>query len=471
MPLFRPPTRKEASSLIVGLVGLSDLLMVGCAGIFAFALRASNSALPGYYGIAIAAGAILAINANQIAGLYSFEDLRRFSTQVIKLSGTWSLVALLLVAASYITKTSEDYSRIWAVTWFFMGYVGMVLARVFAVRQIDSWHEEGRLARRVAIVGAGEKGERLIAHLQRMSPSDVMLVGIYDERSTRVASDILGVPLRGDLHDLVALTRREQIDEIIIALPGSAGERVHHVLEALRTVTVDIKLCPDTVGVHLPMLGIDYLGGLALMNIHRHALSGWNRIFKGLEDRILALAGLIVLSPLLLLVALAIKLDSAGPVFFRQRRLGFNNDEFYVLKFRTMTVTEDDPNAITQATRTDPRVTRVGAILRRTSIDELPQLLNVLRGEMSLVGPRPHAMAHNRQYAEIVDQYLGRHRVKPGITGWAQVNGLRGETDTLEKMRQRVEYDLYYIDNWSLLFDLRILLLTPFVGFVNKNAY
>jgi putative colanic acid biosynthesis UDP-glucose lipid carrier transferase len=219
------------------------------------------------------------------------------------------------------------------------------------------------------------------------------------------------------------------------------------------------------------MLGIDYLGGLALMNIHRHALSGWNRVFKGLEDRILALAGLIVLSPLLLLVALAIKLDSAGPVFFRQRRLGFNNDEFYVLKYRTMMVAEDDPNAITQATRADPRVTRVGAILRRTSIDELPQLLNVLRGEMSLVGPRPHAIAHNRQYAEIVDQYLGRHRVKPGITGWAQVNGLRGETDTLEKMRQRVEYDLYYIDNWSLLFDLRILLLTPFVGFVNKNAY
>jgi putative colanic acid biosynthesis UDP-glucose lipid carrier transferase len=172
-----------------------------------------------------------------------------------------------------------------------------------------------------------------------------------------------------------------------------------------------------------------------------------------------------------LLIAAAIKSSGAGPVFFRQHRLGFNNDEFVVLKFRTMRVAEDDPRTISQATRRDPRVTRLGAFLRRTSLDELPQLFNVLRGEMSLVGPRPHAMAHNRQYAEILDQYLGRHRVKPGITGWAQVNGLRGETDTLEKMRQRVQYDLYYIDNWSLWFDLRILALTPFVGFVNKNAY
>ncbi|MFN4281750.1 MAG: undecaprenyl-phosphate glucose phosphotransferase [Alphaproteobacteria bacterium] len=470
MPLFRPPTRKEAASLIVGLVGLADVVAVAVAGVVAYALR-EDLALPSYYAIAIAAGALLAFNANQLAGLYNFDDLRQFSAQVAKLSASWGTVVLLLVAASYVTKTSGDYSRIWAVTWLFMGYAGMVLARVFAVRQIDDWHEEGRLARRVAIVGAGEKGERLVRHLKAMAAADVELVGIYDDRATRVQPDIDGVPLRGKLDDLVALTRHEQIDEIIIALPGQAGDRLNHVLEQLRTVTVDVKLCPDTVGVHLPMLGIDYLGGLALLNIHRHALSGWNRIFKGIEDRVLAAAGLVVLSPLLLLVALAIKLDSKGPVFFKQRRLGFNNDEFQVLKFRSMSVIEDDPAMIAQATPRDPRVTRVGAFIRRTSIDELPQLINVLRGEMSLVGPRPHAIAHNTQYAEIVDQYLGRHRVKPGITGWAQVNGLRGETDTLEKMRQRVQYDLYYIDNWSLWFDLRILLLTPFVGFVNKNAY
>ena len=471
MPLFRPPSRKEAASLIVGLVGAADLVAVAAAGFFAFALRANGAELPTYYAIAIGVGALLALNANQVAGLYSFEDLRRFATQVAKLLATWSVVALLLSALSYITKTSEDYSRVWAITWFLMGFAGMVLIRVFAVRRMEAWYEEGRLARRVAIVGGGEKGVRLVQHLQAQATADVTLIGIFDDRATRIAGDINGVPVRGKLEDLVAATRNEPIDEIIIALPGSAGDRLQHVLEALRTVTVDIKLCPDTVGIHLPMLGIDYLGGLALLNIHRHALSGWNRIFKGLEDRLLAAVGLILLSPLLLLVALAIRLDSKGPVLFKQRRLGFNNDEFMVLKFRSMTVTEDDPAAITQAMRADPRVTRVGRFLRRTSLDELPQLINVLRGEMSLVGPRPHAMAHNSQYAEIIDQYLGRHRVKPGITGWAQVNGLRGETDTLDKMRKRVEYDLHYIDNWSLWFDLRILLLTPFVGFVNKNAY
>ncbi len=470
MPLFRPPSRKEAASLIVGLVGLADFLAVIAAGVIAFALR-EDLDLPAYYILAIAAGALLTLNANQVAGLYTFDGLRQFTAQVARLSASWGTVILLLVAASYVTKTSEYYSRVWSATWFFMGYAGMVLARVFAVRQMENWYEEGRLARRIAIVGAGEKGERLVAHLKTMATADIELVGIYDDRATRVAADIQGVPLRGKLDELVALTRREQIDEIIIALPGQAGDRLHHVLEQLRTVTVDVKLCPDTVGVHLPMLGIDYLGGLALLNIHRHALSGWNRIFKGIEDRVLAMAGIIILSPLLLLVALAIKIDSKGPIFFKQRRLGFNNDEFSVLKFRSMSVIEDDPDSIAQATRKDPRVTRVGAIIRRTSLDELPQLFNVLRGEMSLVGPRPHAMAHNKQYAEIVDQYLGRHRVKPGITGWAQINGLRGETDTLEKMRQRVEYDLYYIDHWSLWFDLRILLLTPFVGFVNKNAY
>jgi exopolysaccharide biosynthesis polyprenyl glycosylphosphotransferase len=173
----------------------------------------------------------------------------------------------------------------------------------------------------------------------------------------------------------------------------------------------------------------------------------------------------------LLIIALATKLDSTGPVFFRQKRYGFNNNPITVYKFRTMHVGAGSDITVQQARRNDPRVTRVGALLRRTSLDELPQLFNVLNGEMSLVGPRPHAVVHNEQYAKIIDDYLSRHRVKPGITGWAQVNGLRGETDTPEKMARRVQFDLYYIDNWSLLFDIKILMLTPFLGFVNKNAY
>jgi putative colanic acid biosynthesis UDP-glucose lipid carrier transferase len=193
-----------------------------------------------------------------------------------------------------------------------------------------------------------------------------------------------------------------------------------------------------------------------------------------MEDRVLAAAILVIILPLVLLIALAIKLDSRGPVIFRQKRYGFNNEVIEVLKFRSMYVDRCDKAvgaAVVQATKQDPRITRIGGILRRTSLDELPQFINVLMGTMSIVGPRPHAVSHNEQYARLIDEYLARHRVKPGITGWAQVNGLRGETETLEKMAQRVRYDLYYIENWSLLFDIRIILRTLFVGFVNQNAY
>jgi Undecaprenyl-phosphate glucose phosphotransferase len=221
----------------------------------------------------------------------------------------------------------------------------------------------------------------------------------------------------------------------------------------------------------LPVRRFLPLAGVPMLAVLERPLSGWNFVLKALEDRVLAAILIVLFAPILLLIAVAIKLDSRGPVFFRQKRYGFNNNPITVYKFRSMHVGAASDDSVQQARRNDPRVTRVGAILRRTSLDELPQLFNVFSGEMSLVGPRPHAVVHNEQYAKIIDDYLSRHRVKPGITGWAQVNGLRGETDTPEKMARRVQFDLYYIDNWSLLFDVKILMLTPFLGFVNKNAY
>jgi Undecaprenyl-phosphate glucose phosphotransferase len=208
-----------------------------------------------------------------------------------------------------------------------------------------------------------------------------------------------------------------------------------------------------------------------MLNVFEKPLAGWNYIVKIIEDRVLAAGILVLIMPLLLLLSALIKLDSRGPVLFRQKRYGFNNEVIEVFKFRTMYVDRCEDQLVAQATKYDPRVTRVGRILRRTSLDELPQFLNVLSGTMSIVGPRPHAVAHNEQYSRLIDEYLARHRVKPGITGWAQVNGLRGETETLDKMEQRVRYDLYYIENWSLLFDIRIILRTLFVGFSHPNAY
>jgi Undecaprenyl-phosphate glucose phosphotransferase len=217
--------------------------------------------------------------------------------------------------------------------------------------------------------------------------------------------------------------------------------------------------------------GYTSFAGLPLLDIHQRPLAGWGGIWKQLEDWVFGVVILILMLPVMGLCALAIRLDSKGPILFRQKRYGFNNNDITVFKFRTMYHQRPDEPGVPQATRNDPRITKVGAFLRKTSLDELPQLFNVLRGEMSLVGPRPHAVAHNEQYAKIIDGYLGRHRVKPGITGWAQVNGFRGETDTPEKMRMRVQYDLYYIDHWSLIFDIKILALTGLVGFVNRNAY
>jgi putative colanic acid biosynthesis UDP-glucose lipid carrier transferase len=241
----------------------------------------------------------------------------------------------------------------------------------------------------------------------------------------------------------------------------------------LQELPVNVYLGSDMAGFIYPRLSFSSIGGVPMLGMaHKpRPLSGWSRVLKILEDRAIAAIVLVLISPLLLLIALAIKLDSRGPVLFRQPRYGFNNRIFYVFKFRTMYHNRPPEQEVQQAKRDDPRVTRVGKWLRRTSLDELPQLLNVLQGTMSLVGPRPHPVALNEQYAELIGGYFSRHRVKPGITGWAQVCGLRGETEGAEKMRARVEHDIHYIENWSLWFDLLILARTLVAGFVHKNAY
>jgi polysaccharide biosynthesis protein PslA len=235
---------------------------------------------------------------------------------------------------------------------------------------------------------------------------------------------------------------------------------------------VHIYLGSDLIGYHFPRHREQMLEGVPVLEIASAPLTGWSGLIKNIEDKVVAGALVVLLSPLLLLIALAVRLnDPSGPVLFRQKRYGFNNQEIVVYKFRTMYHDRPREEGVPQARRNDPRVTPVGRILRSTSLDELPQLFNVLQGNMSMVGPRPHAVVHNEQYAQLIGGYHGRHKVKPGITGWAQINGFRGETDTLEKMRGRVEHDIFYIENWSLWFDLKIMLLTSLAGWTHKNAY
>lgn len=455
---------------------LGDVVFVGIVAVLAYWWRHDDLALPAYYFIAIVAAMLLTANYFHLAGMYDLQRRRNFAQQVGRLIPGWTAVILTLMALAFITKTSENYSRAWMLAWFPGAFGALILLRMGLAIQLSRWTEAGRLSERIVVVGAGDYGQRLVHHLLTGADRSISIVGIFDRRRTRVPESIEGIQVRGDLADLVRFVRANGVDQIIIALPWRAGGTLLELIQELRSMPVTVKWCPETIAFQLPVRSLSSIAGVPMIDIFDRPLKGWNRIVKALEDRVGAAILLVLLAPLLLAIVVAIRLDSRGPALFRQKRYGFNNNEITVYKFRSMHADSSARDGagtgeVVQARRGDARVTRVGHMLRASSLDELPQLFNVLRGEMSLVGPRPHAVAHNEHYARIIDQYFGRHRVKPGITGWAQVNGLRGETDTPEKMRQRVEYDLYYIDNWSLLFDLRILFLTLFTGFVHRNAY
>jgi putative colanic acid biosynthesis UDP-glucose lipid carrier transferase len=349
--------------------------------------------------------------------------------------------------------------------------IALTALRVGAYRLVMAWRRRGVLTRSLAIVGDPDAARRLIAHIRLSSDEGAVIAGIFTDRLGASGDAIEGVPILGTMDRLVDYAQCHPVHEVLVALPPGGFDGAGAIMRRIRALPVSVRLYPDLVDPEVPVRGFSLLGGLPMLDVYERPLAGWNVIVKTASDWLLALLILIIMSPVMAVIALAIKLDSPGPVLFRQRRFGFNGNEFTALKFRSMRVEAGNVEGGAQATRGDPRVTPVGRFLRRTSLDELPQLFNVIGGEMSLIGPRPHAVAHDRHYADIIDGYLGRHRVRPGITGWSQVNGLRGETDTLEKMRMRVQYDLYYIDNWSLLLDLKILLLTPFVTLIGRNAY
>ncbi|MBI3707635.1 MAG: undecaprenyl-phosphate glucose phosphotransferase [Proteobacteria bacterium] len=461
----------DLQTMLLGMVRVVDVSIVVLAALIAYWIRHSHEtyAVPSYYLIAIAMAAVLTAVYMEMADLYIFANLSRLSSQIGKLAVAWGGVVLSLIALAYFTQTSVFFSRAFVLGWFVLSFAGFMVVRLLLLPQIDHWQQEGRLSINIAVVGASESGENLIQLLEAQSRGQYRIVGVFDDVRPRAGDTVL--PIAGSIEDLIRYARTNQVDEIVVALPWRSSGDLEDLVKKLKTLPVNVRLCPDYAEWMMSVRGFHALAGVPMLSVLERPLSGWSLVLKTLEDRILAAILLLLCLPLAVAAALAIKVDSRGPVLFRQNRYGFNNDPITVYKFRTMYVQPGEADAVPQAKRNDPRVTRVGAFLRRASLDELPQLINVLKGEMSLVGPRPHAVQHNEQYAAVIDDYLSRHRVKPGITGWAQVNGLRGETDTPEKMRQRVLHDLYYIDNWSLYLDLKILLLTPFVCLSSKNAY
>jgi len=373
-------------------------------------------------------------------------------------------------------RAGDEFSRVWLGSYYVIGLLTLITFRRALFLLVRRWTREGRLDRRTVVVGAGGSGESLVAALAAQRDSDVRVVGVFDDRGDdRSSTTCNGVPKLGTVDDLVEFARHTRVDLVIFSLPVSAETRILQMLKKLWVLPVDIRLAAHANKLRFRPRSYSYIGHVPVLDVFDRPIADWDVVMKWLFDKIVGSLVLICVSPIMLLIALAVKLDSKGPIFFKQRRFGFNNKMVEIWKFRSLYVEHSDTTATNLVKKNDSRVTRVGRFIRKTSLDELPQLFNVVfSGTLSLVGPRPHtaySRAGEHPYDQAVDGYYARHRVKPGITGWAQVNGWRGETDSQEKLQRRVEHDLFYIENWSILLDLYILARTPFALIRGEGAY
>ncbi|RWN57026.1 undecaprenyl-phosphate glucose phosphotransferase [Mesorhizobium sp.] len=427
------------------------------------------------YPLAIAAASSLAVVLLDVIDCYQIVSFMRPLANFGRLLMVWAGTFALMALTAFAVKMSQDYSRLVFGTWFVVGFMLIFGLRLLMSKLIRRWARDGRMERRAVIVGGGTTAEVLIRSVEKQPYNDIRICGIFDDRGDKRSPPIVaGYPKLGTVSELIEFARIARIDMLIVSLPLTAETRVLQLLKKLWVLPVDIRLSAHSNALQFRPRAYSYIGSVPMLDIFDRPINDWDSVAKRAFDIVFSIIGIIVFSPVMLATAIAIKLDSKGPVLFHQKRHGFNNEIIEVYKFRSMYTDKADPTAKQTVTRNDPRVTRVGRFIRKTSIDELPQFFNSLFGSLSLVGPRPHAIAaqsHNLLYNEVVDGYFARHKVKPGVTGWAQINGWRGEMDTNEKIRMRTEYDLYYIENWSLLFDLRILFLTPIRLLNTENAY
>ncbi len=471
------PVQPTYSAVVIaGIVRLIEFALVMVSGFVMHALYLERWELDPVYVAGIPCLAALTVVVYQSLGCYEIAAFRSVARQGLRLVGGWAMVFLIALAVLFFAKIGDNFSRVWLAGWFAAG-VGLILTeRLVLAYVIRAMTRAGRLDRRTAVVGGGEAAERLIRALIANPDSGFRLIGTFDDREDDRSPDLVeGFPKLGTVDDLVEFARRTHLDLVIFTLPISAEGRILDMLRKLWVLPIDIRLAAHASKLRLRPRSYSYIGQVPVLDVFDKPMADWDIVLKWLFDKIVGSLILLLVSPLMIATALAVKLDSRGPILFRQKRYGFNNDLIEVFKFRSMYVDQCDATASKLVTKGDPRVTRVGRFIRRTSLDELPQLFNVVfKGNLSLVGPRPHAVharAENRLYDQVVDGYFARHRVKPGITGWAQIHGWRGETDTEEKIQRRVEHDLFYIENWSVFLDLYILTATPFALMKTENAY
>ncbi|MGE3645555.1 MAG: undecaprenyl-phosphate glucose phosphotransferase [Beijerinckiaceae bacterium] len=471
-----PHVKPVSQPAIVASVLIFDALAIAATGFATMGVWKSQSGAGWLFAVAL----VTAVTAVAMTGLrknwtYTIPSLGGLTRQ-LALTGLWLFVALSgLIVATFVADLPAAGMKRWLALWFAAGWGALALSRTGLAWWLRSQSKAGSLARRTVIAGGGPATATLIEQLAKSGSHDIRILGIFDDRMGDRSPEAVGdIRKLGTFDALAEFCREQKIDLIIVALPPAAEDRILHLLKKLWVLPIDIRVSAHGSKLRLRDRAYARIGTVPFLPVFDKPMSDWGHAVKTIEDRVVAALALIALSPLLALVALAVKLDSRGPVFFRQIRYGFNNEPIHIFKFRSMYTDLCDSRATRLVTKDDPRVTRVGRFIRKTSIDELPQLFNVLLGDLSLVGPRPHAMqakAAGQVYDEVVDGYFARHKMKPGITGWAQINGWRGETDTLEKIEQRVRHDLYYIENWSIAFDLYILLKTPLSLLDTKNAY
>mgnify|MGYP001793797431 CR=1 FL=1 len=457
-------------STLVLLQRLADVCMIVLAHVLAVRLYDGAVWEPAYTVAATSAGLVFMFAAEAF-GLYRGFRGVPLRNELTRVWAAWAIVVAGLLLAAFALKQSATYSRVANFIWFIGAPTFVSIVRMAARLALKEARRRGLNTRRVAIVGMTEMGERVAKRIRETPWLGMELDGVYEDRALErcheVRTSVAG--FSGNFAMLIQRAKEGKLDAIYMCLPLKAEPRVNELLRQLADTTASVYYVPDFYAFDLLHGRWSQLGEIPLVSVFETPFQGTDGWLKRAEDIVLGSLALAVAGIPMLFIAIGVKLTSKGPVFFRQRRYGLNGEVIDVLKFRSMTVMENDDN-VKQATKNDARITRFGAFLRRTSLDELPQLLHVVSGSMSLVGPRPHAVAHNELYRKRIHGYMLRHKVKPGLTGWAQVNGWRGETDTLEKMEKRIEHDLDYIRRWNLLFDLKIVFMTFFSRSVHANA-
>lgn len=460
---------KEYSQILALIMRGMDVAIVLVCGAVAYYYKFDSLLMSSRYVSALLIGALLTLIVFPFFHIYESGRANGFWRNIGNLVRAVSSVLIVLAGLAFLTKTGTNYSREWFIWWSAFAIISLFLFRCTLLIVLRLMRAQGWNERHVIIIGAGDLARKLVGTVQQALWTGFHIVSIFDDHATTKSGTLNHIPIQQTPADLCAYiaANRDQIDEIWLALPLRAEERVKEILHQLRHETVTTRLMLDIFGMDLFNHSVGDFAGFPVLNIRSSPMVGMNRFIKALEDRILASFILLLVSPLFILIALGVKLSSRGPIFYRQKRIGWNGAEFEMLKFRTMPVDAEKTTGPVWAKAGEERATRLGSFLRKTSLDELPQFINVLYGDMSIVGPRPERLVFVDQFKEEVPRYMQKHLVKAGITGWAQINGWRGNT-SLEK---RIEYDLYYIENWSLAFDLKIILLTFFQGLIHKNAY